>query len=165
MHAYIVGTTGSGKSHLAREICKGVRDSGYQTLVLDPIGDPKWNEAADLVVTDKDHFLEIFWESTNLRVFCDELLRYTDNHDRDFHTTATMGRHNGHQVFYIAQRPSHVPINIRSQCQTVFTFKQNRKEAMLMAGDFGNDDLQQAARLGQYEFLHADAFKCVRTKL
>lgn len=160
MHSYIVGTTGSGKSHLAKSMARGYREAGYSVLALDPVRDPEWAAVADHVTADKDEFLRVFWESANCKVFVDETLRVTDNHDKEFHATATMGRHNGHQLYYLAQRPSHIPVNIRSQCQTVFTFRQNRKESILMSDDFGNDDLRQAVELGKYEFLHATNFKC-----
>lgn len=165
MHTYIVGITNSGKSHLAKHLAASYKQAGYGVLVLDPQQSQEWAQIADFCTTDRDEFLDVFWKSKNCKVFVDECQDVMDNNDREMHAIVKRGRHNGHQVFLISQRPSSIARNARTQCSQVISFKQNRDEAAILAREFGNDDLRDVCRLGQYEFIKADSHSAETQKI
>lgn len=165
MHCYIVGITNSGKSHLAKHMARQYKAKGYGIIVLDPQLSREWQEIGDFVSPNRDEFLETFWKSKNCKVFVDECQDVMDNHDKEMHAIVKRGRHNGHQVFLISQRPSSIARNARTQCAQVISFKQNRDEALILAREFGNDDLRNVCRLGEYEFLKATSHSCEAMKI
>lgn len=156
MHTYIVGITNSGKSHLAKHLAREFKSAGYGVIVLDPQKSREWAEIADFCTDDKAEFLDVFWRSRDCRVFVDECQDVLDNNDKEMLQIVKRGRHNGHQVYLISQRPSSIACNARSQCSQVISFKQNRDEAYILAREVGNDDFRDVSRLGKYEFMIGD---------
>lgn len=165
MHTYIVGITNSGKSHLAKHLAREYKAAGFGVIVLDPQQSRDWQEIGDFFTTERDEFLDVFWRSKNCKVFIDECQDVLENNDREFMQIIKRGRHNGHQVFLISQRPSSIARNARTQCAQVISFKQNRDESMILAREFGNDDLRDVCTLGEYEFIKATSHTAERLKL
>ena len=148
----IVGMTESGKTTLAKKLAAEYKASGYGVRVYDPLSDDGWN--ADFQTADERQFLQAYFQSKNCRVFVDECHEVAGNHDKIIHATATRGRHYGHRNFYIAQRPTMIAVNIRSQCKHIYTFFQSPEECKVMAREFGNQDLKQACELSEGEYLY-----------
>lgn len=165
MHTYIVGITNSGKSHLAKHLAREYKAAGFSIIVLDPQGSREWAEIADTYTEDRDEFLDVFWRSRNCKVFVDECQDVMDDHDKEMAKIVKRGRHNGHQVFLISQRPKSIPRNARTQCSQIISFKQARDEARTMASEIGNDDFVIAGELGRYEFVQGDNFTVSVQKL
>lgn len=160
MHTYIVGITNSGKSHLAKHMARGYKRNHFGIIVYDPQRSSDWEEIADFFTDDRAEFLDAFWKSQNCKVFVDECQDTMTNTDREMAAIVKRGRHNGHQCFLISQRPKSIPVNVRSQCSQIITFRQAREEAKIMANEIGNDEFRAASELGRYEFLAGDNFEC-----
>lgn len=156
-HSVIVGTTRSGKTTLALNIAEESKARGWPIIVFDPMLDPRFS-FADVHTSDKDEFLRAFFNSRSCRVFIDECVEVASNSDKDIITTATRGRHYGHQCFYISQRFTSIARNIRSQCSQVFAFKQHSSDADLIVKEYASPELKGCAMLPRGSYIYSDGF-------
>lgn len=156
-HTLIAGTTECGKTTLAKKLLiPTFKQSGISVIVLDPMSDPGWN--ADFQTTDPDEFLDVVWNSERCACFIDEAGQSSGAYDRPMHETATKGRHWGHRMHYLCQRPAQVAPVIRNQCTQVFAFLLEEEDAKAVSRSFVNKGLLEATTLLQGEYLYARKF-------
>ena len=158
-HILIAGITESGKTTLAKKMASMSRIRGRGVLVLDPMHDD-WD--ADYQTDSETDFLEIFWRSKSCDAYIDEAADYAGRYDDAIIQTATRGRHWGHSVHYISQRPAQLSPTVRSQCRHLFCFAVARDDAEKLAKDWNKPELKEAADLPQGCCIHAQRFKATR---
>jgi hypothetical protein len=163
-HSLIVGMTNTGKTTLAIKIAQESKARGWPIIVLDPTFDPRW-DFADYTTDNKNDFLYAYYNSRECRVFIDESVETASNSDKEIITTATRGRHYGHQNFYIGQRAKMVARNIRTQCYQVFAFRQTPEESKLLYQDFGHEILLECSKLPNGSYVHACGVDGTRGKI
>lgn len=155
MHSLILGATESGKSTLAKGLCKEFQDRGREVLVLDPLG-TDWG--TDQVFTDPELFLPYFWQVKGRAVFIDESGDAVGRVNAEMIRTGTKGRHNLHQVFFITQSRSQLSPILRRQCAQLFCFAIGPDEAEYLAEEWICPALLEAPKLPQGEFLWVRRF-------
>lgn len=154
MHSIIVGTTGSGKTTLARRFVAANR--GEAAIVLDPYQDAGWQRAE--IFDDTERFLERVRTTTNRLIIVDESGTQIDRYDPEHSWLAVGSRHNGHNVVFLTQRAMMVSPNIRSNCELGFMFLTTPKDAELLAEDFVQPAAAGYQPLPRYHFVTLDRF-------
>jgi DNA helicase HerA-like ATPase len=153
---FIVGTSESGKSLLAKSVAVEAEKHGEIITVYDPVLS-EWSENA-FVTCDPTEFFEeiekVYKSGKRQKVFIDEADTLMAIGDKQNHWLLTRGRHYGLEPFLITQRPALVAPTVRTQCNQAFVFQLSKDDARLMSDDFAHDDLLQAPSLLQGEFLH-----------
>lgn len=172
-HSLIFGMTESGKTTLAKQMCRGYFAQGYGVLVLDPMCDPGWKpespDGMDLEhkyqlkkrfyqTDDPDEFLRVFWDSRACMVFIDEAGDVVGQYDLAMRQTATKGRHWGHCVHYLSQRGAQLSPTVRGQCEHMFLFTTARQDCELFAREWNKPELVEAAQLPRLEFFHVQRY-------
>lgn len=166
MHTAVCGVTKTGKSYFCKTLARQYKAQGqFRTLCYDPIGDDEWKGIVDFYTTDKAEFLDVYYGSTNCRAFFEECGDLNRHKDVGFEMSARRGRHWGHYNFYISQQWQKIPPGIRSQCSRVYSFRQGREDAKLLAAAFGNEDLKEVSNLDKGEYIAATAFSAETHKL
>lgn len=163
MHVGVLGISQSGKTSLCKELCDEYTVAGHGTLVYDPLFDDGWN--ASLVTADKGEFIEAYFGSQNCRVFIDESSELDRHADKEFAAMATRGRHYGHLNFFIAQRFTMMPRNIRSQISRVFSFRQGPEDARELSKQIGEKSLLQVSQLQRGKYMYSDGFTTFNDEL
>lgn len=153
MHWLISGGSGDGKTTLATRMSHEFRARQFHTLVYDPFKDERWN--ASFLTDDFNAFMEMWRTSRNCVCFVDEVATLSD-FKSEFIQLPAMGRHYGHVHYYIGQRATMVPTNIRNLCKGVYAFPQVDVDAEMLARTFRNNGLRQAEFLKSGEFLFCD---------
>lgn len=149
-HVLIPGASRSGKTTLAKKyLAPRYKAAGVPILVLDPMGDPDWN--ADFQTDDPDEFLRVLWDSEGCACFVDEAGESAGTYDKGMHKTATKGRHWGHRMHYLMQRPTMVSPNIRTNCDELFAFILNSNDIKALAEDFAKFEHRLKADLRNLE--------------
>jgi hypothetical protein len=146
VHTLILGATESGKTTLAKNVCKELVAGKKQTLVLDPLGS-QW--PTQNVFTDPDLFLKFFWATQGSYVFIDESGETVGRVNKEMEKTGTRGRHNGHSVFFITQSRTQLSPILRRQCAQLFCFAIGGDEAKFLAEEWICPDLVDAPMLPQ----------------
>lgn len=113
-------------------------------LVLDPMHD-EWH--CDFQTSDQDDFLRAFWASKSCDVFIDEAGDMIGHYERTMIQTATRGRHWGHNVHFITQRPNQISPTVRTQCGILFLFAMAREDTTLLAREWNKPELLEASML------------------
>lgn len=153
-HALITGRTETGKTTLAKALCGELTAGGHKTLVYDVL---KSAWPASYVTDDKELFLDVFWQSTDLAVFIDEGGESVGRFDEEMMKTATRGRHNGHQVFYLSQRVTLLNKTLRTQATKIYVFSSAFSDCKLLADDYSCPEIEQAANFAPGSFLYVNA--------
>lgn len=125
------------------------------TLVLDPM-DSDWQ--CHFQTGNVDEFLQVFWASQNCDVFIDESGDMIGHFDRAMIQTATKGRHWGHNVHFITQRPAQISPTVRTQCTNLFLFAMAREDSEVLAREWNKPGLREAALLPRGECFYATRF-------
>lgn len=159
-HTLIAGITESGKTTLAKKMCAEYKARGIPVVVLDPMNDPEW--LADFQTREPLEFLQMVKTSRNCACFVDEGSENAGRFDTEMHWTATKGRHLGHRLTYVCQRPTQISPNIRYNCSNVALFKVAMDDAKTVANDFGQEALKRATLLKQGEYLYCNGFSSVQ---
>lgn len=146
MHTLINGTTETGKTTLAKNLCAQFIKKGREVLVLDPLGS-KW--PTNDVFTDPDLFLKFFWATKSRYVFIDETGETIGRVNKEMIRIGTRGRHNLHSVFFIVQSRIQINPELRRQCHQLFLFAVGSDEAYDMAQEWICPDLVEAPYLPQ----------------
>ena len=154
-HVLILGMTESGKTSLARAMCHAYKARGISTLVLDPLNDPRWQ--ADFQTSNPADFLRVYWANKKCAAFIDEGGLVAGRFDDTMITTATQGRHWGHNNHYISQRATLLSLTIREQCSELYLFAMAKAGCKSLAEDFNKPQLLEAS-----EFLDGTYFRCGR---
>lgn len=157
MHNLISGITASGKTYLAKQLCKAFKKQGRKTIVFDIFADD-WQ--ADYCTADAEKFLWAAQHNTQAALFIDEsgaaIGRGVDA--RRFHWCATQARHWGHKCFFIVQRITQIEPIIRSQCSSFFAFRGSANDAKILVEETGEKKFEILPNLPQYAFLAVKPF-------
>jgi len=157
MHSLITGITGTGKSTFGKILACQYKQAGKNVLVLDPFykdGDTTnagWD--CDFITADPQQFLQIVFANKNCVIFIDESGQVIGRWGGVMNNIATQGRHNGHKIYFITQRPKQIDINSRTQCTRLFTFRLSLDDAKMLAREFADPLLENACELNIGEFI------------
>ena len=151
-NSLICGMTCSGKTTLAVSICHDYMRAGFNTVVLDPLLDPRWG--SDVLTTDPVFFLAIAThpESSRLALFIDESGEMIGHYNDEMFILATRIRHKGHNSHFITQRVKAISPTVRTQCEFLFMFNSNVDDATELSKDFNRPELKTANILRQGEY-------------
>ena len=155
-HTLIVGTTASGKSVLARALAEKRLALGGAVIVFDPVWNPKeknaWGKGA-VIYREPQPFIDAVWKSSNCLVIADEAGEHIRSNNSPFVALATRGRHNGHDVIFIAQRIKMLLPTVRDNVDLLFLFATRSEDAQYLAGDWNDEDLWNAVDLPPRHFI------------
>jgi len=153
MHCLIVGTTRSGKTTLAKQLCKRYIAQGINCLVNDPHG-TVWPSGARMYA-DINKLLAVAQKSQRCALFIEEAGQSVGRGRtaRELQWLTTGSAKYGHRTHLIAQTAQQIDPTVRTQCGQLFTFKQSRRNAELLADDFAEPRIIEAMDLPQYHFL------------
>lgn len=161
-HVLILGMTESGKTTLAKKLCKDYQKRKIACIVLDPLRDPGWSDAPDsdlfFQTVDKDEFLATVKASQRCAVFIDESGESVGQYDTTMHWLATRGRHYGHNCHFISQRGQQIAKTVRDQCGRLFLFTCSLTDAKILADEWNKPVLREAHMLEQGEFFIVGRF-------
>lgn len=151
MHSLILGMTLSGKTTLAKLLCKKLRER-YEitTIVLDPLNDPEWE--TDYLVNNERDFLKLFNGLQSCAIFIDESGKAVGRYNTAMEQTATIGRHLGHKCFYLTQGGTQLAPIIRNQCSTLYLFTTAKSDCIKHANEWNQPELINGCTLAQGEF-------------
>ena len=144
-HSLILGVTGSGKTTLAKHIAKRLKrvivfatyKSDWQCFhFTDNV-----SELVSIVETNK-----------RLNIFIDEAGESLKRNDKEFQFLATRTRHFGHNVFFITQRANQLTPNIRTNCESLYCFKQSFNDASVLAQEFADETIMKVTELPKFYF-------------
>lgn len=153
-HATIAGMTQSGKTFAGIELAKGFRASGVGTLVLHKPLEPWPAAAASWQTDDIERFLPMFDRARGCAVFMELSDAAVSKYDARVHRCFTAGRHLGHRVHYMTQRPATVHPAIRENCVALYLFNCAANAAAIWAEEFNDPALLRASTLPPFVFLH-----------
>ena len=153
-HATIAGMTESGKTFGAMCLAKALRAEGVSTLVLHKPMEIWPADAASWQTDDIERFLPMFDGSRGCAVFMELSDAAVSKYDARVHRCFTAGRHLGHSVHYITQRPATVHPAIRENCSALYLFNCAPNAAAIWAEEFNDAALLRAPELPAYCFLH-----------
>ncbi|HKI68326.1 MAG TPA: type IV secretory system conjugative DNA transfer family protein [Verrucomicrobiae bacterium] len=155
-HVLIVGMTESGKTTLAKRICRSFRSKGIKTIVLDPLHDPGWE--ADLQTADQYEFMETARLSRQCALFIDESGEMIGRYNDAMFWLATRARHYGHKSHFITQRAAQLSKTVRDQCSSLFLFCVSMDDAKVMANEFNRPELREANTLLRFQCFFVSRF-------
>lgn len=154
IHGCFFGRTFTGKSHKAREVAAGFKRARVGVIALVPADQlHAWKDCAHWVTADLDLFCAKVAASKRCAVFCELADAGADKFDDRIRAMFTRGRHDGHRIFFIAQRFSQVEPTVREQCAFLWLFKTAPKAAAVLAEEFADPALLAAAGLPDRSFV------------
>ena len=161
-HVLILGMTESGKTTLAKKLCKDYQKRDIGCIVLDPLQDPGWSDTPDsdlfFQTTDKDQFLASVKASQRCAVFIDESGESVGQYDTQMHWLATRGRHYGHNCHFLSQRGQQIAKTVRDQCGRLYLFCCSFTDGKILADEWNKPELRDASELPQGEFFIVQRF-------
>lgn len=150
-HILMVGTTGCGKTTLARKMAQRAADAGRPVLVYDPVGG-EWPHAAR-VFDDEYEYGQEALRSRGALYVVDEAGELLGRSNHEFFWLVTRARHKGAQTVLICHRPSQLANVLRDNCSHLVLFRSTLAVAKLMADEFNDPRLEQATRLERHAYL------------
>lgn len=84
------------------------------------------------------------------------------HYDKVMIQTATKGRHWGHNVHFITQRPAQISPTVRTQCSNLFLFAMAREDSETLAREWNKPELKEAAQLPAGQCFMASRFGDIR---
>lgn len=120
----------------------------------------EWN--CDFKTDIVEQFLKAFWVSQCCDVFIDEAGDMIGHYDRVMIQTATKGRHWGHNVHFITQRPAQISPTVRTQCSNLFLFAMAREDSETLAREWNKPELKDAAGLPAGQCFMASRFGSIK---
>ena len=123
--------------------------------MLDPIFDRRWRGH---IARDKSEFLELAENERSCALFIDESGESIGRYNEEMVWLATRARHYGHNSHFICQRASMLNRTVREQCELLCLFRVSEKDAKMMAEDWAQPALMEAANLNKGEFIYAPRF-------
>ncbi len=160
-HVLLTGITESGKTTMLRYILAGLKKKGFPTMCLtaEPNDIPALQKVCDWVTMDREAFLRVFFSPNTWRVVAavDEGPDTIGKYDSEMRAMATRGRHRAICLFS-SQRVQDINRTIRTQCRHIITFAQDGADADLLAREYRQPSLRDAATLKQFEYMKASRF-------
>jgi len=147
LHHAIIGLTGSGKTFYAQSLARVHRRAGTDTLVLHKEREPWPGDAVSWQTSDPEAMLRVFWRSKSCAVFLELADAEVGKYDERFHRCFSMGRHEGHRCYYLAQRGEQTHPTIRDNCSMLALFACTGRAARAWADEFNAAELLGAASL------------------
>lgn len=80
------------------------------------------------------------------------------HYERVMIQTATKGRHWGHNVHFITQRPTQISPTVRTQCSNLFLFAMAREDSEVLAREWNKPELKEASNLPAGQCFMASRF-------
>lgn len=158
MHVLIVGSSGSGKTNLAKRFAADAISRGDAVLVYDPIMSGDWPSEASKYTTPRRFFAAIE-HTESAHVFIDEAKTLWNHDTKKADALLYQKRHKGLLFYVIGQRAEGmIPPNARNQCSRVFAFKQSHKDSETLALEYGAA-LRDCVSLAPGAFVFSDGFK------
>lgn len=154
MHGTIAGITGSGKTFLAMNHAAGFIKAGIKTLVLRKPGEIWPAASASWQTEDVEAFLSMFDRARRCVCYMELPDSGAKKNDERIHLCFSRGRMFGHRCFFLTQRAAQVHPTIRENCTELFLFTSAAKGAAVWAEEFADPELEKAATLPQFAFLH-----------
>jgi hypothetical protein len=156
-HALCVGVSGCGKTTLMKIIAKKLpRVAVCEYGGKNKIGKTPWGTATVFHTLDIDEMLWFAQHNVSCNLFIDDAGENMER-SRDFDFFTTCGRRWGHTVYLIVQRATQVTPNIRTNCETLYCFRQSEYDTQELRKDFPIE-FDNAIRLKKFQFL------CQRTR-
>lgn len=163
MHSLIIGMTESGKTTLAKSICKGLIAKEQKVAVLDPLHDEGWGEVT-FQTSGPAAFLE--WakmkENRQAFLFVDEGSIAIGRYNAPMEWLATMSRHWGHSSFFISQSLTQLSTTLRGQCGRLYLFTAAETVNKIAAEEFNEKELRKADRLEKGQFYIVNRFTALK---
>jgi len=164
MHNLILGSSESGKSCLAKTLVSGLLNRGKSVIVYDPIGvSSEWN--GGIFLRDDDLLQETMKDEKyhQSHVFIDEAgTLFNEGSRRDVTWVVTRSRHLGHSVYLITQRAMQITKTARDQCKRLYCFQVSMDDAILLAKEYNDKELENASNLPQFHFYVKDRFSKIQ---
>jgi type IV secretory pathway VirB4 component len=158
MHALIIGMTGSGKSYLAAQIATRAKTERNRKVILyDPIGNAF---PCDIRTSTADALLKACADNPNSVVFVDEAPTICNNLgvNKKCEWLATMSRHKGLMVYFMAQDAPQIAPIYRRNCTHLYLLSVKADTAELLAREFGSDELMKAFGLKKHWYYYMTNF-------
>lgn len=151
MHILILGITETGKTTLAFKIAAKYKQNGTRVIVLDPDKRKEWN--ADFITDEPDTFLAVCKANQSAALFIDESGQTIGRYAGPMQWVATNSRKWGHKAHFISQRATQLDVLMRTQCSSIFLFKQSVRDAKILADEFVCPKLIHSCNLKKGEYL------------
>jgi hypothetical protein len=164
MHVLIVGSSGSGKTNLAKRFAADAVTRGEAVIVYDPMMSAGWPEGAEKYTTPR-RFFQRMMQAQSAHVFIDEAKTLWNHDTKRADALLYQKRHQGLLFYVIGQRAEGmIPPNARNQCSRVFAFRQSHKDSETLALEY-SEELRGCAKLGKDAFIYSDSFNSGRAAL
>ena len=159
-HTLIVGSSGTGKSSLAKRLAvarfKTKSDrKDFRQVALDPLGSV-WPEGVFVVDNWDDLQIElnVMHEAGEVGcVYVDEANTHFSHGDKQKLWLMLRGRHFGFDITVITQYPTLLSPAARGQCERLHVFQIGQQSARMLAEDYACPTLHNASGLKQGEWL------------
>jgi hypothetical protein len=154
----ILGRSQYGKSSLAKALAIAFKAAGRRVLVYD-ILDDNW-AGASVVVSNKEEFLNIFWNSFDIIAFIEEGGEVANRREKEIAFTSTRGRHQigdqgfGNSCYYSTHRLNQLDVTLRAQCPELYLFASRHDDARDLVQEYGQPRLIEAPALPPGVFFH-----------
>lgn len=140
-HTIYAGTTGYGKTTLAKAMCKVEKEKGLYTFVLDPVLQPDWG--SHYLTDDPETFVNAVWEYAEqgelkqrfldtreviFSLYFDECGDYTPKQWFELRKFQKKGRNYGMKVSAIGQRVFDMNKGARTQCESFIISGQSEED-------------------------------------
>lgn len=157
MRQLIIGSSESGKSTLAKAFARELTKAKQTVIVMDYNNDPDW--VCSYRTDDIDDFTSKVKGNRSCHLFIDEGgAVFREGHDTSNLWLATRIRHWGHNVTFISQMYTQIPMGIRTNCTRLYMFSSGLKHSMVMADEWNCRELMNANVLPKYHFYMVDRF-------
>lgn len=139
-------------------LASSYRRQGIGVIVLDPIGDNRWD--ADYITHDATKFVAMVQKQRNCMLFIDESGEMIGQYNDEMFFLATRARHMGHISHFLVQRPAQLNPTVRGQCTRLFLFMVASKDAKTLADEFPKAAplIVQAPGFQKGEYVHCTKF-------
>jgi hypothetical protein len=161
MHTQIVGITLSGKTVLARHILNANPD--IPALVFDPLKSGGWPTHCKCFSNFKA-FVKAMDTHNSCVVIIDEARVVFEEDKALAEKWLYQYRHRGYKIYLLSQRAKMIPPNARNNCPVIYSFKQKREDAVILAQEYG-EELLDVTKLNKLEFIYSNGFETKKGKL
>lgn len=160
-HNLVVGMTESGKSTLAKIVCKAMQKRGISTAVLDPMHSQDWG-VPTFQTHNSETFLEYVKKNKSHVLFIDEAGQMIGRWNQPMEWLATTSRHLGHSCWFILQGTTQVSPVIRDQCHKCYLFACDVRIIDSISIGFNSPKLRELDTPEKLNFYAVSRFKSLQ---